>query len=247
MKYFGIIGYPLSHSFSKKYFSEKILLQGITNTLFEEYPLPLIDKLIPLLKQNSNIEGLCITIPHKQAVLQYLTDWQHLPIGLNACNCIKIVGDQLIGFNTDVIGFERSLLPLLQTHHTQALILGNGGAAAAVKFVLNRMGITFKIVSRTIHDGSDLVYAELDEAIIKAYPLIINTTPLGTFPAINDCPAIPYQFLTANHLLFDLVYNPSKTVFLQKGAEQGAKIKNGYEMLVIQAEANWAIWNGFRD
>ena len=238
MKYFGIIGYPLSHSFSKKYFSEKILAEGITGTFFEEYPLPLIEELIPLLKRNSNIEGLCVTIPHKQAVIQYLTDRQHLPMGLHACNCIKIVGGQLIGFNTDVIGFERSLQPLLETQDTQALVLGNGGAAAAVKFVLNRAGIQFKIVSRTIHEGSDLVYADLDEALIKAYPLIINTTPLGTFPSIDTCPDIPYQYLTPGHLLYDLVYNPSKTLFLQKGEEQGARIKNGYEMLVIQAEAN---------
>jgi shikimate dehydrogenase len=164
-------------------------------------------------------------------------------LGLRACNCIKIINGNLFGYNTDVIGFERSLLPQLKNYHTNALILGNGGAAEAVRFVLNKLNIAFKTVSRKLHDGSDLTYADLDERIINEDLLIINTTPLGTFPNTNEYADIPYQYLTARHFLYDLVYNPPKSLFLQKGEERGAAIKNGHEMLVIQAEESWNIWS----
>ena len=243
MKCYGIIGYPLSHSFSKKYFTEKFLQDGIAGCVYEAYPIKAIDELTGLLKQNPGLLGLNITIPYKQSIFQFIDDTQNIPAGLKACNCIKIIAGKIIGYNTDITGFERSLLPLLNKHHTHALILGNGGAAEAIKFVLQKLKINYQIVSRQIQEGSHLTYTHLDEKIIKQNTLIINTTPLGSFPAVNEYPDIPYRFLTDRHLLFDLVYNPAKTLFLQKGEEQGTAISNGYQMLVIQAAESWKIWN----
>ena len=242
MRMYGIIGYPLGHSFSKDYFAEKFAREGITGCSYEVFPIKTIDEFEVLLVQNPSLRGLNITIPHKQSVLQYLDDTTNLPVVLKACNCIKIVNGKLTGYNTDIIGFERSLQTKLQNHHIQALILGNGGAAAAVKFVLNKLNIVFKVVSRKKNNESDLTYTDLNESIIKEHLLIINTTPLGTFPNVDECPDIPYQYLTARHFLYDLVYNPGKTLFLQKGEQQGAVTKNGYDMLVIQAEESWRIW-----
>lgn len=243
MKLYGLIGYPLGHSFSKKYFTEKFASEDIINCRYENFPIKTIDELSNLLAQNPALCGFNITIPYKQTVLPFLDNSNQLPQSLNACNCIKIIDGKLIGYNTDVIGFEKSLLEKLQPHHSHALILGNGGAAEAVKFVLQKLNIQYKVVSRKIHDGAHLTYADLNEPIIKENPLIINTTPLGTFPAINECPVIPYEHLATKHFLYDLVYNPAKTLFLQKAEEQGAAIKNGSDMLAIQAEESWRIWN----
>jgi shikimate dehydrogenase len=243
MKLYGLIGYPLGHSFSKKYFTEKFSKEGIHNCRYENFPIPAIEELKNILSQNPQLSGFNITIPHKQAVISFLDDTTHLPSGLSACNCVKIAAGKLTGYNTDVVGFEQSLLPLLNSSHKNALVLGNGGAAEAVKFVLHQLHIGFKVVSRKLHDDTHLTYQDIDEAIVKDNLLIVNTTPLGTFPNVNECPEIPYQFLTQNHYLFDLVYNPSKTLFLQKGEEYGASIKNGSDMLHIQAEESWKIWN----
>jgi len=243
MKVYGIIGYPLGHSFSKRYFTEKFLREGIADNSYESFPIKTIDELKEVITQNPDLCGINITIPHKQTILSQLDDTTKLPKGLSACNCIKIIKGKFIGYNTDVIAFEKTLLSRLKNYHTEALILGNGGAAEAVKFVLNKLNIRYKIVSRKLHDGAALTYADLSEAIIKEHLLIINTTPLGTFPNIDECPGIPYQYLTPKHFLYDLVYNPAKTLFLQKGEEQGVAIKNGYEMLVEQAEESWRIWN----
>lgn len=245
MKLYGIIGYPLGHSFSKKYFTEKFLQLGITGCIYETFPLPGIRELPALLQQHPGLQGLNVTIPYKQQVIEYLDDASHLPASLPACNCIKINEGKLTGYNTDITGFERSLVPLLQPHHTQALVLGNGGAAAAVKFVLEKLQVSYRVVVRRKETGAGLLYDELDEQIVNEHPLIINTTPLGTFPEADQCPAIPYHLLGKQHLLYDLVYNPEKTRFLQKGEEQGATIKNGYEMLVLQAEESWRIWNEY--
>jgi len=244
MRVFGIIGYPLEHSFSQKYFTEKFQREEISDCVYKTYPIRNIAELEGILKQRPQPEGLNITIPHKQAVLSFLDDSTNIPFGLNACNCIRITNGRLVGYNTDVIGFERSLSSQLNTYHTKALILGNGGAAEAVKFVLKQLNINYKIVSRKIHKDAELTYADLDENIIKENLLIINTTPVGTFPAVDEYPEIPYQYLTPKHFLYDLVYNPEKTLFLKKGEEHGAAIKNGYEMLVVQAEESWDIWNG---
>jgi len=243
MKLYGVIGYPLEHSFSKKYFTEKFAREGITDCRYELFPIASIDELKDTLKQHPEIAGINVTIPYKQQVLRHLYSAEHIPLGLRACNCIKIINGNLFGYNTDVIGFERSLLPQLKNYHTNALILGNGGAAEAVRFVLNKLNIAVKTVSRKLHEGSDLTYADLNEKVMSENLLIVNTTPLGTFPNTGECAAIPYQYLTARHFLYDLVYNPEKSLFLQKGAEHGVAIKNGYEMLVIQAEESWNIWN----
>jgi shikimate dehydrogenase len=243
MKVYGIIGYPLAHSFSQKYFTEKFQREGITDCIYEMYPVQSIYEMKDIIEQNPDLEGLNITIPYKQLVLDHLNSTENIPHGLKACNCIRIRDRKTFGYNTDIIGFEGSLLPHLENYHTDALILGNGGAAEAVKFVLQKLNIRYKTVSRKNQDDSILTYRNLTENIIKEHLLIINTTPLGTFPNNDQCPDLPYRFLTPRHFLFDLVYNPGKTLFMQKGEEQGASVKNGYGMLVLQAEASWKIWN----
>lgn len=242
MRLFGLIGYPLSHSFSEKYFKEKFEKEGITECRYELFPLKTITELPVLLKANPDLEGLNVTIPYKKQVLPFLNA-SHIPAGLEACNCINIMNNKLVGYNTDVTGFEKSLLPLLRSYHTRALILGDGGAASAVAFVLKKLGIGFYIVSRKLHGRLTLAYKKIDRKLIEEHTLIINATPLGMFPDTDTSPDIPYQFITDHHLLYDLVYNPAKTLFLQKGEEKGAIIKNGEEMLELQAEESWRIWN----
>ena len=182
-----------------------------------------------------------VTIPYKQQVMKYL-DESKLPQGVDACNCIKIENGKLTGNNTDVIGFEKSFTPLLREHHTRALVLGNGGATVAVTYVLRKLGIEYLIVSRTLHADSSLIYSDLSREVISSHPIIINTTPLGTYPDTEVAVPIPYEAIGKEHYLFDLIYNPEKTLFLRRGEERGATIKNGYEMLVIQAEESWNIW-----
>ncbi|MEQ1677713.1 MAG: shikimate dehydrogenase [Chitinophagaceae bacterium] len=242
MRLFGLIGYPLSHSFSKKYFTEKFERERIAGCQYELFPLSSIELLPDLLASNPQLEGLSITIPYKKQVVKYL-DTSAIPEGLEACNCIRIHNKNLEGYNTDAPAFEKSLTPLLKSHHVKALVLGNGGAAEAVLFVLKKLGIPFNVVSRTLHKGSTLTYSDLDKRTIEESTIIINTTPLGMYPKMDDCPDIPYQYLSSAHLLYDLVYNPAKTLFLKKGEERGAAIKNGEEMLVLQAEESWHIWN----
>jgi shikimate dehydrogenase len=243
MRLFGLIGQPLSHSFSKNYFSRKFEAEGITDCAYELFPLDDITRLPALISTHAELEGLNVTIPYKTQVLQYLNDSSHLPAGLDACNCIRIKGKSLAGYNTDTTGFQKSLDPLLKITHRHALILGNGGAARAVAYVLKSKGIDFHIVSRAIHDGSTLTYAELNEEIVSSHLLIVNTTPVGMHPDATLAPDIPYQFIGSGHLLYDLIYNPPVTAFLQKGKERGATIVNGEEMLKIQAEESWKIWN----
>jgi len=243
MRLFGLIGYPLSHSFSEKYFTEKFEQEEITECRYNLFAIKTIDELPILLRNNPELEGLNITIPYKKQVLPFLDD-SNIPHGLDACNCINITGGKLVGYNTDVTGFEKSLKPLLKSYHKKALILGNGGATAAVAFVLRKLGISFDIVSRKIHDNSTFIYKEIDKKVMEENTVIINTTPVGLYPNTEACPDIPYKFIGESHLLYDLVYNPAKTVFLQKGEENGATIKNGEEMLILQAEESWRIWNG---
>lgn len=244
MKRFGLIGYPLSHSFSQKYFEEKFRKEGIAGCAYELFPIPSIEALDALLKAKPDLLGLNVTIPYKRQVLPFLHDASRLPQGLDACNCIKIQQGRLTGYNTDVTGFERSFTPLLQPHHTQALVLGSGGAAAAVTYCLNKLNISFKIVSRRPGSRGELTYADIDESVIAAHPVIINTTPLGMYPNIHEAPPLPYHALTPGHYLYDLHYNPPRTLFMAKGEEKGAATKNGLDMLVIQAEESWRIWNG---
>jgi shikimate dehydrogenase len=242
MRRFGLIGYPLSHSFSQKFFTEKFKKEGLTDCVYENFPIESIYDLQKILKENSDLQGLNVTIPYKQLVIRHL-DSAADTLPVRACNCIKITAGKTIGYNTDVIGFEKSLMTYLQPWHKHALILGKGGATEAVQYVLEKLGIEFKIVSRKIHDGSTLTYEELTGEMIQQHQLIINCTPLGMHPNVEGCPQIPYECLTPQHYLFDLVYNPPKTLFLQKGEEHGSAIMNGHQMLIIQAEESWKIWN----
>lgn len=242
MRKFGLIGYPLTHSFSCKYFTEKFLREHRTDCAYDNYPLVSIELLPSLIEKETEIKGLNVTIPYKESVKPFLNELDDTAAFVGAVNCIDITSNIYKGYNTDVIGFELSLKPLLKAHHRQALILGTGGASKAVAYVLSKLGIAYKLVSRN-RSGDYWIYDDLDKEIIQEHTVIINTTPLGTSPDIFSIPDIPYQFLSSEHLLYDLVYNPAETVFLQKGKEQGATIKNGYEMLELQAEASWKIWN----
>lgn len=243
MRLFGLIGYPLSHSFSKKYFTEKFEKERRTDCRYELFEIKSVHELRAIIEKHPELEGLNVTIPYKQLVLRQLSTTENIPNGLRACNCIKIKDGRLSGYNTDVIGFEKSFSLLSKKHHSKALVLGNGGATAAVVFVLHKLGIEYKIVSRQLHEGSDITYRELTAALLKEYTVIINTTPLGMYPSVNEAPPIPYEALTSKHYLFDLIYNPEKSLFLQHGERHGASIKNGWEMLVLQAEESWTIWN----
>lgn len=243
MRKFGLIGYPLSHSFSKKYFTDKFLREDIKGCMYETYAIDTIDKLTTLLNDRE-LEGLNVTIPYKKQVIPFLTDASDAVKKIQACNCIKISTGKLTGYNTDVAGFEISLQKYLQPHHNRALVFGTGGAAAAVKFVLQKLNIEYLIVSRNKEIKANAIsYDDVNEALLSSHLLLINTTPLGMSPSYDTCPAIPYHFITREHYLYDLVYNPEKTLFLQKGESRGAIIQNGYEMLIIQAEESWKIWN----
>lgn len=242
MKLYGLIGYPLGHSFSKKYFTEKFQTDNL-DCGFENFPIEHIGLLPEVLSNNPNLLGLCVTIPYKEKVIPYLHELSDEVKHIGACNSIQIKNGKLTGYNTDTAGFEKSLQTKLQPHHTRALILGTGGASKAVAYVLEKKNIAFRKVSRTGINGA-MTYDSLSAADITDHPLIINTSPVGTYPNEDTFPDIPYDALTPHHLLFDLVYNPPKTIFLQKGEEKGAAILNGYEMLVEQAEASWRIWNG---
>lgn len=243
MRVFGLIGYPLSHSFSQKYFDEKFRKEGLTGCRYELFPIQSIDELKKILQKHPDLEGLNVTIPYKQQVLSWLYSNADIPEGIRACNCIKISEGKLLGYNTDVTGFEKSLIPLLQPWHKKALVLGNGGATVAVIYVLKKLNIDFEIVSRSLHNGSTLTYGEVNEEVMNQNLIVINTTPVGMYPQTDQCPDVPYQHITDKHLLYDLVYNPAKTLFLQKGEQGGATIKNGEEMLILQAEESWRIWN----
>jgi len=243
MRTYGIIGYPLTHSFSQQYFTEKIKREGVA-AVFHSFPLITIEEFPLLLGKYPSLKGLAVTIPYKEKVLQYVTHLSEEVKQIGAANCIRINADGLMAFNTDIIGFERSFLKKLRPNHKKALVLGTGGASKAVQYVLNKLGIEFLVVTRNEQVAENSIqYNKLKETVIKEHSIIINTTPLGMSPAEDTCPDIPYHLLTAGHYLYDLVYAPAKTLFLQKGEEQGALIENGFEMLIIQAEINWEIWN----
>lgn len=237
----GLVGFPLAHSFSKKYFEEKFQREQITNASYELFPIEAIDKLPALLLQEQ-LDGLNVTIPYKEQVLAYCTHLSDEVAAIGAANCLKIIGNEVHAFNTDVFGFAGSIQPYLKPHHSTALILGTGGSAKAVQFVLKQLGIPFQHVSRSSMHGC-LTYSALSLELIEAHPIIINTTPLGMFPNIVAKPAIPYSGLSAKHIVFDLVYNPAQTAFLQAAAQQGAVVVNGLEMLHLQAEKSWEIWS----
>lgn len=238
---YGLIGYPLSHSFSPGYFKGKFAKAEI-DAVYRLFPLANIKELPKLLAEHSSLSGLNVTIPYKEQVIPFLDDIDNAAKTIAAVNCIKISNGKLKGYNTDVIGFEQSLAPLLQPQHTKALVLGTGGAAKAVAYVLDKLNIDYKLVSSSGKTGT-VAYEDISAATVDEHTLIINTTPLGMHPNIDACPDIPYSALGETHLLYDLIYNPEETLFLKRGKAQGATTKNGYEMLVLQAEASWDIWN----
>jgi shikimate dehydrogenase len=246
MKLFGLIGYPLSHSFSKKYFTEKFDKEGIADHQYELFPIEDINSLPELLNQYPNLKGINVTIPHKVDVLKYLNEIDVAAENIAAVNCISIekINDAfyLKGYNTDAFGFEESLKPLLTAKHKKALVFGDGGAARAVKYVLNKLNIEYKVVVRKPVEGA-ILYSDIDAEIIKTHLLLINTTPLGMSPNISTCPDIDYNLITEDHIAYDLVYNPLETEFIKKASAKAAVTKNGLEMLHLQAEKAWEIWN----
>ena len=239
MRKFGLIGFPLSHSFSPKYFAEKFDKEGIRDCQYDLLEIPTIEDVEELL--DGSIEGINVTIPYKEQVMPYLTAIDPEAEAIGAVNTIKIADGEITGYNSDIYGFEHSLLGMLNDDRpTEALILGTGGASKAVKYVLDKLSIAYKVVSRST---GDLIYGELNDEIMNTHQLIINTTPLGTYPNIHQKPTLPYDSLSARHFLFDLTYNPRVTAFMQEGIDRGAKTLNGYRMLELQAEKSWAIWN----
>jgi len=242
MNRFGLIGYPLGHSFSQQYFNNKFKTENLNDCFFDLFPIENVDSFPELLDAHKDLKGLAVTIPYKESVFNFLTNIDESALEIDAVNCIKISSGISTGYNTDVIGFENSIKPILQPHHKKALILGTGGGSKAVQYVFKKMGIEFLLVSRT-KNYPHIQYQDINEFICADYNIIVNATPIGMAPNVDDFPEIPYHLLNEKHLLFDLIYNPEETMFLQKGREAGAQTKNGYEMLLIQAEANWEIWN----
>lgn len=242
----GLIGYPLSHSFSKKYFADKFEKEQIEGYNYELFPLEKIGDLSDLLDAHSNLLGINITIPYKREALPFLDAIDEEAEKVGAINTIKIKNGQLKGYNTDIYGFEISLKKLIATatlpfNQMNALVLGTGGAAQAVIYVLDKLGINYQLVSRSKGEGR-ITYQDIDKKCLEKHQILINTTPLGTFPNIKSAPNLPYQYLSNQHFLYDLVYNPEVTEFLNRGLIKGAKIRNGLEMLHLQAEKSWSIW-----
>ncbi len=246
MKLYGLIGFPLGHSFSEKYFAEKFAKEGIHDTVYRNFPIESIDRVTDMINENADLCGFNVTIPYKQEIIPFLTELDVEAEKIGAVNCVKIERTletiKLTGYNTDAYGFRKSLTGLIGEIRPKALVLGTGGASKAVKYVLSDLGIEYKGVSRNA-SAENISYGDLTRDIAETHKLIVNCTPLGTYPKIEGCPDLPYEFIGAGHYLFDLVYNPSVTEFLRRGAQNGAKTVNGYEMLVGQAEKAWAIWN----
>lgn len=267
MDKYGIIGFPLGHSFSRGFFTEKFAREGI-DAQYLNFEIPDARMLLDVLRDNPELRGLNVTLPHKQAVIPLLDELSDEAREIGAVNVIRIDpprpslkgrenGDvversslplrggwegSLKGFNSDIIGFTESIKPLLKPHHKKALVLGTGGASKAICVGLTRLGLEWKYVSRTPREGM-ITYSDITAETLQAYTVIVNCSPVGMFPKVDEAPAIPYEHLTPKHLLFDCVYNPEDTLFMQKGRERGATVKNGLEMLHLQAVASWKFWN----
>ncbi|MFT3738973.1 MAG: shikimate dehydrogenase [Breznakibacter sp.] len=246
MDTYGLIGYPLAQSFSQKYFSSKFDIERI-DARYLNFSIPSINEFPGLVSHHPYIAGMNVTIPYKEQIIPFLDEIDETAKEIGAVNVINFdwINEKpfLKGYNTDTIGFTRSLLPLLKPMHSKALILGTGGAAKSVAYSLKKLGLIYRFVSRHPQNTAQIGYNDLTAEVMDSHLLIVNTSPLGMFPNINGCPEIPYDFLTSDHLLYDLVYNPEVTTFLRKGLEKGAQIKNGLEMLYIQADEAWKIWN----
>lgn len=246
MDQYGLIGNPLKHSFSKGFFNDKFSAENI-DAEYINFEIPVIEDFKSIIKNYPQLRGLNVTIPYKEQVIPYLDKLSENVQLIGAVNVIKVEHSKkgkplLTGYNSDIIGFKNSIEPLLQPHHTHALVLGSGGAAKAIYYGLKQLGVTPTYVSREKTSASMLIYPNLNEDIMKANTVIVNCTPVGMWPNVEDCPNIPYHLLTKEHLLYDLLYNPNETLFMKKGKEQGAKVKNGLEMLLLQAFASWDFW-----
>ncbi|WP_077195853.1 shikimate dehydrogenase family protein [Prevotella ihumii] len=245
MDKYGLIGVTLEHSFSKGFFNEKFQNEGI-DAEYINYAIPSIDNLLEILNTNTELKGLNVTIPYKEQVMKYLDAISPEAKAIGAVNVIRVEhkGNKpyLKGFNSDVIGFTRSIEPLLERYHKKALILGTGGAAKAVNYGLKSLGIETQYVSRR-RSLNSLIYDDISPKLIKEFNVIINCTPLGMYPNVEECPKLPYEAMDSHTLLYDLLYNPDETLFMRKGKEHGAVVKNGLEMLLLQAFASWEFWN----
>ena len=244
MKKFGLIGYPLGHSFSKNFFNEKFHSEDI-DAEYVNFEIPSISEFPTVLLTNPELIGLNVTIPYKEQIIPYLDELDADAAAIGAVNVIKIIRQKgktkLIGYNSDIIGFTQSIEPLLETQHKKALILGTGGSSKAIYHGLKKLGIDAKFVSRTAQSGM-FTYEDLTPEVMNEYKIIVNCTPVGMYPRADEYPNIPYEYLTPNHLLYDLLYNPDTTLFMKKGADKGAVTKNGLEMLLLQAFASYDIW-----
>ena len=246
MQKYGLIGYPLKHSFSIGYFNEKFRSEGV-DAEYVNFEIPSINDFMEVIEENPNLSGLNVTIPYKEQVIPFLDSLDPDTAKIGAVNVIKIIRQpkgkvKLVGYNSDIIGFTQSIQPLLLPSHKKALLLGTGGASKAVFHGLKNLGIESVFVSRT-HKPGMLTYEELTPEVMAEYTVIVNCTPVGMYPKVDFCPNIPYEYLTPNHLLYDLLYNPNDTLFMKKGEERGAITKNGLEMLLLQAFAAWEIWH----
>lgn len=241
---YGLIGYPLGHSFSADFFNTKFKNEGIDES-YHLFPLEKITDFPDILHHNPGLKGLNVTIPYKEKILPYLTEVSEEASEIGAVNVIKISedGKLLKGYNSDAVGFHNSIKPLLKPYMKRALVLGTGGASRAVAYVLNKLGLEVIKVSRN-RNNINIAYSDISKETIDTHHVIVNTTPLGMWPDIERCPDIPYQWLTDKHLCYDLVYNPEVTLFMKKASEMGAEVKNGLEMLHLQALGAWDIWSG---
>ena len=246
MKQYGLIGYPLGHSFSKNYFNEKFHSEGI-DAEYVNFEIPSIEDFPKIVTSHPQLAGLNVTIPYKEKVISYLDEVDKDAASIGAVNVIKFIRNKgklkLKGYNSDVLGFTQSIEPLLERHHQKALILGTGGASKAVNYGLHQLGLETRFVSRSRQNDSTITYADLTPQLMEEYKVIVNCTPVGMYPLADICPDIPYECLTPQHLLYDLLYNPNTTLFMKKGSEQGATVKNGLDMLLLQAFGSWDIWS----
>jgi shikimate dehydrogenase len=242
-KRFGLLGQNINYSFSRGYFTEKFKKENLIGYTYENFDIPSIESFLNIIKNYDHLRGMNVTIPYKEAVLPFLDHLSKKASKIGAVNTIKITKKgKLKGYNTDYYGFKKSLEPLLETHHKKALILGTGGASKAVAFALKELGIEYAFVSRKTNE-SMIGYNQINDLIFDEYQIVINSTPLGTSPNTEVYPEIPYEYFTKKHIAYDLIYNPAETQFLKKAQQQGATTKNGLDMLILQAEKAWKIWN----
>ncbi|MBR5654277.1 MAG: shikimate dehydrogenase [Prevotella sp.] len=244
MDKYGLIGYPLGHSFSISYFNEKFKSEGI-DAVYENFEIPTIENFLEVVETNPNLRGLNVTIPYKQKVMSYLDYISPEARAIGAVNVIRIerkgTKTVLKGYNSDVIGFTQSIEPLLESHHKKALVLGTGGSSKAIAYGLHSLGVETVFVSRFERPGT-IQYNKLTPEDVQEYNVIVNCTPCGMYPRTDECPLLPYEAMDSHNLLYDLIYNPDKTLFMRKGEAQGATVKNGLEMLLLQAFASWEFW-----